>query len=176
MGISLSATPILPVVDLPKLIHEIIMLLPGTRSLGYLTLGIALLRSEFRTPLVVLSATTPLIRVLLVRVLLVRVLLVWVALLLLGRIIRLPRLRCRRGDTGDIWQRDRDPRLLLRRRERTPQDRRNCPNKNDTKRRAGSRSKIELHVTPPPEAPQSRGSFGGSITDTLTDLLFAVYM
>ena len=170
MGISLSATPILPVVDLPKLIHKIIMLLPGTRSLGYLTLDIALLRSEFRTPLVGAVTTTPLIRVLLVRVLLVRV-----PLILLGRIIRLPRLRCRRGDTGDIWQRDRDPRLLLRRRERTPQDRRNCPNKNDTKRRAGSRSKIELHVTPPPEAPQSRGSFGGSITDTLTDFLFAVY-
>ena len=34
MGISLSATPILPVVDLPKLIHKIIMLPPGTRSLG----------------------------------------------------------------------------------------------------------------------------------------------
>jgi len=34
MGISLSATPILPVVDLPKLIHKIIMLPPGTESLG----------------------------------------------------------------------------------------------------------------------------------------------
>jgi len=34
IGISLSATPILPVVDLPKLIHKIIMLPPGTRSLG----------------------------------------------------------------------------------------------------------------------------------------------
>ena len=169
MGISLSATPILLVVDLPKLIHKIIMLPPGTRSLGYLTLDIALLRSEIRTPSSVPAVTAwvvPLIRVALIRV----------PLILLWRIIRLLLLRCRSGDTGDIWQRDRDPRLLLRRRERTPQDRRNCPNKNDTKRRAGSRSKIELHVTPPPEAPQSRGSFGGSITDTLTDFLFAVYM
>ena len=90
-------------------------------------MDIALLRSEIRTPLFVLSVpavTTTLIRILLVRVALIRV-----ALILLWRIIRLPLLRGRSGDTGNIWQRDCDPRLLLlRRRERTPQERRNCPN------------------------------------------------
>jgi hypothetical protein len=95
-------------------------------------LDIALLRSEIRTPLFVLSVpavTTTLIRILLVRVALIRV-----ALILLWRIIRLPLLRGRSGDAGNIWQRDCDPRLLLlRRRERTPQERRNCPSKNDTK-------------------------------------------
>jgi hypothetical protein len=66
----------------------------------------------------------------------------WIALL--WWIIRLLLLRCRSGDTWDIWQRDRDPRLLLlRRRERTPQERRNCPSKNDTK----------LHVNPPDPVP-----------------------
>src|SRR5580700_8707296 len=123
MGISLSATPILLVVDLPKLIHKIIMLPPGTRSLGYLTLDIALLRSEIRTPLFVLSV--PAVTATIVRLILIP--LIRVPLILLWRIIR-SLLRGRSGDTGDIWQRDRDPRLLLRRRERTPQDRRNCPN------------------------------------------------
>jgi len=139
MGISLSATPILPVVDLPKLIHKIIMLPPGTRSLGYLTLDIALLRSEIRTPLFVLSV--PAVTATIVRLILIP--LIRVPLILLWRIIR-SLLRGRSGDTGDIWQRDRDPRLLLlRRRERTPQERRNCPSKNDTK----------LHVNLPRSSP-----------------------
>ena len=139
MGISLSATPILPVVDLPKLIHKIIMLPPGTRSLGYLTLDIALLRSEIRTPLFVLSV--PAVTATIVWLILIP--LIRVPLILLWRIIR-SLLRGRSGDTGDIWQRDRDPRLLLlRRRERTPQERRNCPSKNDTK----------LHVNLPRSSP-----------------------
>src|ERR1700730_11939259 len=123
MGISLSATPILPVVDLPKLIHKIIMLPPGTRSLGYLTLDIALLRSEIRTPLFVLSV--PAVTATIVRLILIP--LIRVSLILLWRIIRSLLLR-RSGDTRVNWQCDRDPPLLLLRlRERTPQERRNCP-------------------------------------------------
>jgi hypothetical protein len=95
MGISLSATPILPVVDLPKLIHKIIMLPPGTRSLGYLTLDIALLRSEIRTPLFVLSV--PAVTATIVRLILIP--LIRVPLILLWRIIR-SLLRGRSGDTG----------------------------------------------------------------------------
>jgi hypothetical protein len=73
----------------------------------------------------------------------VRLTLLW-RIALLWWIIRLLLLRCRSGDTWDIWQRDRDPRLLLlRRRERTPQERRNCPSKNDTK----------LHVNLPRSSP-----------------------
>src|SRR5260370_41391266 len=115
----------------------------GWGSWGTGIVGSALLRREPRAPCLALRArveTAAIVR------------LIRVPLILLWRIIR-SLLRCRSGDTGDIWQRDRDPRLLLCRRERTPQDRRNCPNKNNTKRRAGSRSKIELHVTPPSEAP-----------------------